>query len=99
MVNEELVKKFIMIWCLVSMPVIAWLPAKFWVLEGNLWCLEFYPDWLDRFIYSMASPYLSPDMTIAAEQMEFLEVWIASAIMLEAFSLLLMFLFKDKFDE
>ena len=99
MVDEEPVKKFIVIWCLISMPVIAWLPAKFWVLAGNLWCLEFYPDWLDRLIYSVSSPYLSQDMTMAAEQMEFLEVWIASAIILEACSLLMMFLLKEKFDE
>lgn len=92
-------KKFIVIWCLVSMPFIAWLPAKFWVLAGNLWCLEIYPEWLDRFIYSVASPYLSHDMTIAAEQMEFLEVWIASAVMLEIMSLVAMFFLKDKFDD
>ena len=98
MVDEELVKKFIVIWCLISMPVIAWLPAKFWVLSGNLWCLEFFPDWLDRFMYSTASPYLSQDMILAAEQMEFLEVWFASALILEVFSLLLMFLLRKKFD-
>jgi hypothetical protein len=81
------------------MPVIAWLPAKFWVLAGNLWCLNFYPGWLDRFIYSIASPYLSEDMVLAAEQMEFLEVWFATAIILETVSLLMMFWLKDKFND
>jgi len=92
-------RKFIVVWCLVSMPIIAWLPAKFWVLAGNLWCLEVYPDWLDRFIYSIASPYLSEDMVLAAEQMEFLEVWLATAFILEIVSLLLMFLLKSKFED
>ena len=97
--SEENVKIFIVFWCLVSMPVIAWLPAKFWVLAGNLWCLEVYPVWLDRFLYSIASPYLSQDMSMAAEQMEFLEVWIASALILEIVSLVLMLLLKDKFND
>jgi hypothetical protein len=35
---------------------------------------------------------------MAAEQMEFLEVWIASALILEIVSLVLMLLLKDKFD-
>jgi hypothetical protein len=91
-------KTFILVWCLLSMPVIGWVAAKFWVLCGYLWCLEIYPDWLDKFIYAKATPFLASDMILAAEQMEFLEVWIASTIILEIFALSMFLLLKDKFN-
>lgn len=47
----------------------------------------------------MALPYLSEEMEIAAEQMEFIEVWIASAIIMEICFLLLMFLTKKYFKD
>lgn len=88
--------KFIVVWGVLSTPVIAYIFARIWVLFGYLWCLDFYPEWLDRLIYSKALPYLSKDMVIAANQMEFLEVWIASAIIVETFFLLMVFLFRNK---
>lgn len=83
--------KFIVIWGVLSTPVIAYIFARIWVLLGYLWVLDIYPEWLDRFIYAKAFPYLSRDMVIAASQMEFLEVWIASAVIVEIFFLLLIF--------
>lgn len=88
--------KFIIVWGVLSTPVIAYIFARIWVLVGYLWCLNFYPEWLDRFIYAKALPYLSQDMVIAANQMEFLEVWIASALIVEIFFLFLIFLLRDK---
>lgn len=88
-------RTYLVIGVLLSIPIIAWIPAQFWTLCGNPWCLNVYPDWLDRFIYSLALPYLSQDMIMAAAQMEFLEVWITTVIILEAFILLMLFLFKD----
>ncbi len=82
---------------ILAMPVIAWVPARFWTLCGAPWCLNIYPEWLDRYIYSKALPYLHPDMNAAAEQMEFLETWIVTTIILEIVSLLLIFLLKDTF--
>jgi hypothetical protein len=88
--------KFIVVWGVLSTPVIAYIFARIWILFGYLWCLDFYPEWLDRAIYSMASPYLSEDMVLAANQMEFLEVWIASAVILEILFLLMIFLFGNR---
>jgi len=88
--------KFIVLWGVLSTPVIAYIFARIWVLLGYLWCLDIYPEWLDRFIYVKATPYLSQDMVIAASQMEFLEVWIASAILVEIFFLFLIFFVGKK---
>jgi len=88
--------KFIVVWGVLSTPVIAYIFARIWVLAGYLWCLDFYPEWLDRAIFSMALPYLSDDMVLAASQMEFLEVWIASAVILEVFLLVLIFSFRNR---
>lgn len=92
-------KKFIVIWGFLTMPLIAWVPASLWNACGYLWCLTIYPDWLDRFIYSIARQYLSEDMVVAAQQLEFLEVWIASAIILEVFWCTMIFMFKNKFND
>jgi len=89
-------RTFLFIGVVLAMPVIAWVPARFWVLCGEPWCLDFYPEWLDRSIYLLVAPYLSADMVIAAGQMEFIEVLLASTIILEIFSLGLIYLFKDK---
>lgn len=89
--------RFIFIWGILSTPIIAYSIARIWVLCGYLWCLDFYPEWLDRFIFSKAFPYLSEDMVIAASQMEFLEVWVASAIIMEALFLLFLLLGRKKF--
>lgn len=88
--------KFIVVWGVLSTPVIAYIFARIWVLSGYLWCLNVYPEWLDRSIYSIARPYLSEDMVLAANQMEFLEVWIASAVILEIFFLLMIFSFRNR---
>lgn len=87
---------FILVLGLLSMPVIAFIFTRLWIMCGYLWCLEVYPEWLDRFIYSKALPYLSPDMTEAASQMEFIEVWIASTVILEIFFLFTLFLLRTK---
>jgi hypothetical protein len=87
---------FILVLGLVSMPVIAFIFTRLWIMCGYLWCLEVYPEWLDRFIYSKALPYLSADMTEAASQMEFIEVWIASTVILETFFLFTLFLLNPQ---
>jgi hypothetical protein len=92
-------KAFPVIGILSSVPFIAWLPARFWTHCGNPWCLSVYPDWLDRRIYSLAHPYLAEDMSLAADQMEFLEVWIASVIIMQIFAASALYLLKDKFSD
>lgn len=82
-----------------TVPFLGWLPARFWTVCGDPWCLKVYPDWLDRRIYSLASPYLAEDISLAADQMEFLEVWIASVIILEIATFSVLFLCKEKLYE
>jgi hypothetical protein len=84
---------------LLAMPVIAWLPARFWTVCGNPWCLKVYPDWIDKMIYGLAQPYLADDVSMAAEQMDFLEVWIASVLILQVVTLSVLYWCKDKFTE
>lgn len=91
-------KLFLMIGGPLAVPFIAWLPAKFWTMCGDPWCLKVYPDWLDRMISSMALPYLDKDIGIAADQMEFLEVYIASVLIMETVAFALLFRFKNLFD-
>jgi hypothetical protein len=95
--SGELMKVRYVIGVLLAMPVIAWLPARLWTTCGNPWCLKIYPDWLDKMIYSLAHQYLADDISMAAEQMDFLEVWIASVLILQIVSLSAMFWCKDKF--
>ena len=92
-------KLFLMIAVPVAIPFIAWIPAKFWTICGEPWCLKIYPEWLDRMIYSLAMPYLGTDIGDAAEQMEFIEVYIASVIIMEVVALILILVFKDVFDD
>jgi len=92
-------KAFFAVVFLFGIPVIAWLPARLWTICGDPWCLSVYPEWLDSKIYSLARPYLDEDISMAAEQMEFLEVWISSVIILQAFMLVILFLCRDKFSE
>lgn len=94
--EKEPMVTFILVLGILSMPVIAFIFTRLWIMCGHLWCLEVYPEWLDRFIYSKALPFLSPDMTEAASQMEFIEVWIASTVILETFFLFALFLLKAK---
>lgn len=62
--------------------LISWQIAEWWsMLSSDPWCLHCFPKWLDKQIYSIASPYLSNDMGSAAEQMDFIEVFIATFIM------------------
>jgi hypothetical protein len=62
--------------------LIAWVIAGWWsMLSSDPWCLYCFPKWLDKQIYSIASPFLSYDMGTAAEQMDFIEVFIATFIM------------------
>lgn len=92
-------KLFLMLATPLSIPLIAWLPAKFWTLCGEPWCLKIYPEWLDRLIYSFALPYLDEDIGVAASQMEFIEVWIASVIIMELAGFLLFYKFRDVFND
>lgn len=92
-------KLFLAIAVPLSIPFIAWIPAKFWVYCGDPWCLKVYPDWLDRFIYHLAEPYLDKDIGEAALQMEFIETYLASVLIMEIAALLLFFTFKHVFDE
>lgn len=88
--------RFIVIFGFISMPFIAWIFTRVWIFAGHQWCLEVYPAWLDRFIYSQMQPFLSKDMLEAAVQMEFIEVWIVTTIIIEIlFFVLMVFLFKD----
>lgn len=91
-------KLFLMIGGPLAIPFIAWLPAKFWTTCGDPWCLKIYPDWLDRMISSLALPYLDKDIGIAAEQIEFLEVYIVSVLIMEMTAFVLLFWYKDLFD-
>jgi hypothetical protein len=92
-------KTFNVLAVILAIPPIAWLPARFWIFCGEPWCLSVYPEWLDRYIYSKALPYLPEDMSLAAEQMEFIEVWIASVIIMEIVALVSIYKFKDKFKD
>lgn len=92
-------KLFLMIAVPLFIPFIAWIPAKFWVYSGDPWCLRVYPDWLDRTIYNLALPYLPEDIGDAAVQMEFIEVYIASVVIMEAVALVLFFSCRHVFDE
>lgn len=82
-----------------AIPIIAWLPARLWTVCGDPWCLKIYPEWLDNKIYSLASPYLANELSIAAEQMEFLEVWIVSVLILQLFTSCALFLCRNVFKE
>lgn len=88
---------FMLIGFAVAIPFIAWLPARFWSICGEPWCLKFIPNWLDKIFYSMASPYLNEDMIIAAEQMEFIEIWFSSVVILEIVVLPLSYWLVAKF--
>lgn len=92
-------KVFLVTFSLLSIPVIAWLPARFWTMCGDPWCIKFYPDWLDNFIIRTSLPYLSPDMFIAESQISFLQVWIASVIIMETFLIITIFLFRHKMSD
>jgi hypothetical protein len=92
-------KLFLMIGVPLAIPFIAWVPAEFWTMCGNPWCLKVYPDWLDRMISSLALPYLDTDIGTAAEQLEFIEVYIASVVIMEVVAAALLFKFKDKFND
>lgn len=88
---------FIIAGCIIAIPFIAWLPARFWSICGDPWCLKFIPPWLDKIFYSIASPYLNEDMIIAAEQMEFIEIWFSSVVILELVVLPLGYVLINKF--
>lgn len=90
-------KTFLLLTFLGGVPFIAWLPARLWTLCGDPWCLEVFPDWLDHLIYWMAQHYLSHEMTIAAEQMDFIEVWMSSIIIIYLFASAIYLPFRDKF--
>ena len=62
--------------------IISWDIAGWWnMLASDPWCLHCFPKWVDKQIYSIASPFLSYDMGSAAEQMDFIEIFIAAFIM------------------
>lgn len=81
----------------VAIPFIAWLPARFWSITSEPWCLKVIPHWLDKIFYSIASPYLNQDMIIAAEQMEFIEIWFSSVVILEIIVLPVCFILVTRF--
>lgn len=87
--------KMLGIFC--AVPIIAWLPSRFWTECGDPWCLKVFPEWLDRKIYSIVHPYLAHEMTVAAAQMDFIEVWISSVVILELIAISIVFLSQDKF--
>jgi hypothetical protein len=91
--------KSIAIMTLSSIPFIAWVPANFWTLCGDPWCLKIFPEWLDKIIASLALPFLDKDILTAAEQINFLEVWLSSAIIMEIVALLILFLSRNVFKE
>jgi hypothetical protein len=69
---------------LVSLPV-SWLIARWWdMLSGDPWCLHYFPKWADASLHFIIKPLLSNDIGIAAEQMDFMEVWILTFIMTSA---------------
>ncbi len=82
-----------------AIPFIAWLPARFWTVCGEPWCLKIFPEWSDRVLYAIASPYLDGDMIRAAEQMDFLEVWISTVIILVIITVSLFTLLQHKLNE
>lgn len=88
---------FIVAGCFVAIPFIAWLPARFWSISGEPWCLKVIPHWLDKIFYSIASPYLNQDMIIAAEQMEFIEIWFSSVVILEIIILPICYVLVTKY--
>ncbi len=92
-------RTFITVLTILGIPFIAWLPAKFWSMCGDPWCLKVFPSWLDRMIYGIASPYLDSDIATAAQQMEFVEIWISSVVILEIFAVVMLYLFRDKLKE
>lgn len=75
--------QYILAGCFLAIPFIAWLPARFWVACGYLWCLEVFPARIDSLIYTVASPYLDSDISVAAGQMEFMEIWLSSVVIME----------------
>lgn len=89
----------ILMFFLGGIPVIAWLPARLWTVCGDPWCLKVFPDWLDSLLYSLLHHYLDDEMTMAAEQMDFLEVWISSILIIQIFTLSLLLFCKYKFTE
>jgi len=91
--------KSIAIMILSSIPFIAWVPANLWTLCGDPWCLKFFPESLDKLISSLALPFLDKDILTAAEQINFLEVWLSSAIIMEIIALLILYLSRNVFKE
>lgn len=91
-------RTFITVLSILGIPFIAWLPAKFWSMWSDPWCLKIFPPWLDHMIYVAAGPYLDKDIVTAAQQMEFVEIWISSVIILEIFAAVMLYLFGDKFN-
>ena len=74
--------KDIYFWGFMSCVPLSWLIAKWWsVSSGDPWCLHCFPGWIDKIIYQIARPLLSENIGTAAEQMDFIEVWISTFIM------------------
>lgn len=92
-------KAFILMVFFIGIPGIAWLPARLWTICGDPWCLNIYPAWLDKITYTIARPYLDQDIGTAAEQMDFLAVWISSVTIMQLFMLIILFLYRDEFNE
>lgn len=70
---------------------VSWLIARWWnTYSGDPWCLHFFPKWADKVILLIVSPLLSQDIGTAAEQMDFVEVWVTVFILTSIFILIIL---------
>lgn len=80
--------------CLASF--VSLFPAKWGNTAVEQLCLSLIPDWADKAIYSTLRPLLSEDIGNAAEQMDFIEVWFTSFLMMAAVMFTLLLAYKMK---
>ena len=76
--------------------LVSFLPAKWGSSTVEQLCLSLIPGWADRAIYSALRPLLSEDIGNAAVQMDFIEVWLVSFIILAAVMITILFFFNTK---
>lgn len=70
------------------------------IFNSSPWYLEYFPSWVDRIIYSTAHFLLAEDLSLAAKQMDFIETFILTLLILSAFNIIIItllnkYLFRD----
>ena len=78
---------------------LSWFLAQWWNSSFDPWCLHYFPKWADKIIYNSTHSLLSEDIGNAANQMDMLEVWFSSFILVEMALLTILFVYEMKSDK